>query len=108
MNNWLANNGEHIRRYGAVAIVDRGVFPQPAKIAEPGPGASRAHHAMTALHADHAVKIDRPHRTAAFGEDAPRAFLDLALEHPHPRRGGGERHPRQIDAHGLGGVLPSP
>src|SRR5258707_233729 len=97
-----ADDHENLRRDDAVTVVDRGIFPQPADVGEAGTRRSRAHHAMAALHADDAVKIDRPNRAAAFGEYPPRPFLHLALEHAHPRRGGGERHALQANAHRLG------
>src|SRR5882672_1208218 len=102
-----ADDHENIWRDDAVAVVDRGIFPQPADVREAGTRRSRAHHAMAALHADDAVKIDRPNRAAAFGEYPPRPFLHLALEYAHPRRGGGKRHALQINPHRLGGYFAS-
>src|SRR5882757_10899035 len=97
-----ADDHENIWRDDAVAVVDRGIFPQPADVGEAGTRRSRAYHAMAALHADDAVKIDRPNRAAAVGEYPPRPLLHLALEYAHPLRGGGERHALQTDAHRLG------
>src|SRR5229473_2540721 len=102
IDNLAADDHKHIRRDDAVTVVDRGIFPQPADVGEAGTCGSRAHHAVAALHADDAVKIDRPDRAAAFGEYPPRPLLHLALEYAHPRRGGGERHALQTDAHRLG------
>src|ERR1700694_5402446 len=60
VDNLAADNHEDIRIDDAVAIVDRGILPQPAKVAEAGSCRGRAHHAVAALHPDDAVKIDRP------------------------------------------------
>src|SRR5882672_5537688 len=64
IDNLAADDHENIRRDDAVTVVDRGIFPQPADVGEAGTRGSRAHHAMTALHADDAVKIDRQNRSS--------------------------------------------
>src|SRR5882672_5542759 len=92
IDNLAADDHENIRRDDAVTVVDRGIFPQPADVGEAGTRGSRAHHAMTALHADDAVKIDRPNRAAAFGEYPPRP-LPPPPRNPPPRGGGGGGRP---------------
>ena len=86
-----ADDDENIRRDGAVAIIDRRVFPQPPQAIERGPCRDRADHAVAALHADDAVEIDRANRAAALLEYSPGSLLHFALENAHARRGGGER-----------------
>src|SRR6266850_7761162 len=105
IDNLAADDHENIRRDDAVTVVDRGIFPQPADVGEAGTRGRRAHHAVAALHADDAVEIDRPNRAAALGEYPPRPLLHLALEHAHPRRGGGKRHALETNPHRLGGYF---
>src|SRR5262245_43744398 len=66
-----ADDHKDIRRDGAVAVVDRGVLPQPPQAVERGLRRDRTNHAVAALHPDNAVEIDRAHRTAALLEDTP-------------------------------------
>src|SRR5262249_42232209 len=48
-----------------------------------------------------AVEVDCANRAAALLEKSPASFLDLALEYPHARRGGGECDALRADAHCL-------
>ena len=94
-----ADYHKDVRRDRAVAVIDRRVLPQPPQPIERRLRDGRADHAVAALHANDAVEIDRPNRTAALPEDSPASFLHLTLVNAHARRGSRERDALQTEAH---------